>query len=1717
MKRFILSKSMLCLFLLGMVCNVALAQTVVGVLGNPTTTLTDGNYVLVAMSDKGTGPVIYDANAGEGKHYRYLAGTLLNVGDNVLSKYVWTIDETTENGVQHITVTNYDDNTKKFPADGAKNQNFTGSNVASLKTEVKTIGGTNYIALTLDNASIGYIHANKPEGQNPCLSYWNGYGDSGSCIKFTFYPVKFFVQPETGKYYKLKGDNSSKPWLTNTLKGNSIVVSANESEAAIFQKTENGLVDIATGKYIGKKGNNVSLVDEEKQITIGEYNNSNGKYSVKVQDNYMYNNNTDGIVHESGGWITDIERYWGFIEVEQVLKREIAYTIDKTTGTIYKDGTNPNQNWNNTWKSTNFPELKFACTANNMHWASNNLEIMTGSGCTYTLTAPAGCYITSYSFTFANNNHDTGNTLSITGGSSYTTSREEQTVSAEYTDDARVSTMSFSFTGTNSKGVLLTNFTVTLSTTLESEKYHATNNVETNASKLGSAIGYYSYIVGGTKSSNKEDVKAAIRATTSFEELTSISESLSLNVPEVGKKYRFGFDFGGETGILYLQSVNSQVKGLVMSADQEENSLFLVENIDGNLRLKSVSTNKYLKEDENTRGLQAEGGNITFSAGANLGQIKIKGTSFLHAVSENGNYYLDHCGNDEGHTNHNFMAFEVVDKYVFPENGKTYYIYSDTYNNGGYVNRFLYADGANLKINTVLMPEDNYKWTCTVNSDGSMIFQNGAGKYLGHKVLSDNAYNFTVANTNVHNPNAVTLYSKEAARYVVVHNNGSTFDQSTGTYNQETDAYCTDFVFIEVNSANILYVNGDSKVRTTATWNNETKVLPASWLAFKGHKIYNPTLSVTPAAAYNLEGLYHGEENVGDTYVIPSLDDNLSLTANFTPAFFSTTYGEKWVRLQNCSNNSYWATVENVDGGAGKTATLDYADEKQLWCLVGTAENFVLYNKAAGDMLALKVTAATYGNGSLATLESDTQASWKLIEQDFGFAFVPTHNTNASNLGINMYGGNGGDLKLFGTATNNTGSYWVVEAANSDPTILNVEVNKVWESSPRVAELTFTVNGKASATRILGSVEGQALYLPAGATYEVSSMTYRGYTYNGCEENNGVLTASYTANDERTLYYSRRDGHPYRIPAIATAPNGDIFAICDYRPCNQDIGYGEVDLVCRVSSDNGVTWTEEKIIADGKGDSYAEGDASKIWQVGFGDPAIVADRERNEVLVMSVCGNQTCWDGTYGEDNENPNRVARVRITHDGEKWVYGDPEEVTYSVYPKFKDEEGNVHAASLFIGAGKICQSRVVKKGDYYRLYCAVWTVTMTQRQHHNYVIYSDNFGETWNVLGELGYENSASKWGNEPKVEELPDGTVVLSSRKYNGRYFNLFTFADDTYTTGSWKGEVGSNEVEGGLSFGGNSTNGEIYKVKAVHKESGRICDLMFQSIPTGSGRDNVAIYYKEMEYNEDGTNKYTSTTFAQNWTKGIHVSTKGSCYSTMISQADGRIAFFFEEEPSDYCMVYIPYSIEELTGGAYSLYTVNSTISTYGIGTFYASEAMQIPEGVKAYVAKKEPTLDNNVGVLQMEELDGIIPANTGAVITGAEKTYSFIPSISYGTTVSTNMLYGYEANDTNPDSFSPVAVEGNSSFYILSVKNGVAGFYKKTKEFNVYNNKAYLNIPGQHQTIRLRFNNNDGTTGIIEVPTEALNMNGAIYDLSGRRVEKATKGVYIVNGKKVIF
>ena len=191
----------------------------------------------------------------------------------------------------------------------------------------------------------------------------------------------------------------------------------------------------------------------------------------------------------------------------------------------------------------------------------------------------------------------------------------------------------------------------------------------------------------------------------------------------------------------------------------------------------------------------------------------------------------------------------------------------------------------------------------------------------------------------------------------------------------------------------------------------------------------------------------------------------------------------------------------------------------------------------------------------------------------------------------------------------------------------------------------------------------------------------------------------------------------------------------------------------------------------------------------------------------------------------------------------------------------------------------------------------MTKDIRQHHNYALYSDDFGKTWHLLGSLGYDNCPSRWGNEPKCEELPDGSVLLSSRKSYGRYFNVFRYTDVAKGEGYWEGEVATDAV-GNLKWGANSTNGEPLLIGNV----------LFQSAPTGNGRTDVSVFYKVLT---DDPADYTPSKLSDGWTE-IKVSDEESAYSSMTILPDGKsIGFFYEEAPSGYSMVYVPLDLKAL--------------------------------------------------------------------------------------------------------------------------------------------------------------------------------------------------------------
>ena len=385
---------------------------------------------------------------------------------------------------------------------------------------------------------------------------------------------------------------------------------------------------------------------------------------------------------------------------------------------------------------------------------------------------------------------------------------------------------------------------------------------------------------------------------------------------------------------------------------------------------------------------------------------------------------------------------------------------------------------------------------------------------------------------------------------------------------------------------------------------------------------------------------------------------------------------------------------------------------------------------------------------------------------------------------------------------------------------------------------------------------------------------------------------------------------PYRIPALAVTKSGTLIAVSDYRHSGTDIGvtnFGRIDLHYSLSYDNGNTWTEVKSLIDGKG-----ADATDFMSVGYGDPCIVADRESDRVLMLSCAGNVSFQNGT----RHNHQNIARFYSEDGGKTW--SEPEDIAESIYSQF-DTSYYGPVRSMFVASGRIFQSRTVKVGSYYRLYCAV-LVRDRSAKHMNYVLYSDDFGGRWTVLGDIDTP-AVYNTADEPKVEELPDGSLLISSRYTGGRYYNIFTFTNATAAQGSWSKAVFSGATNGGVEAKDNSTNGEVMVVPVVRIEDNEPMHLLLQSLPLGPDRKNVGIYYKELASMDD----YIEVEFlAEDWDGVKQVTTLNSAYSTMAWQKDNRLGFLYEEETygksnyayGGYTIVYECFDIEDITDNKY---------------------------------------------------------------------------------------------------------------------------------------------------------------------------------------------------------
>ena len=173
-------------------------------------------------------------------------------------------------------------------------------------------------------------------------------------------------------------------------------------------------------------------------------------------------------------------------------------------------------------------------------------------------------------------------------------------------------------------------------------------------------------------------------------------------------------------------------------------------------------------------------------------------------------------------------------------------------------------------------------------------------------------------------------------------------------------------------------------------------------------------------------------------------------------------------------------------------------------------------------------------------------------------------------------------------------------------------------------------------------------------------------------------------------------------------------------------------------------------------------------------------------------------------------------------------------------------------------------------------------------------------------------------------------------------------------------------------------------------------------------------------------------------------------------------------------------------------------------TFYSNGMnYQAPEGTQVFKVALTGT------AIEMTEItDRIVKKGQGVVLKKtASGSITMTPTSSNSSDdYSGNSLVGTMTNITNP---------GNA--YVLNYKAATgAGFYKLSASGTIDANKAYLTYT--YSASARDFFGFDETTGISEkVIVNSEKFDGEWYDLGGRRIAQPTKGIYIINGKKIVI
>lgn len=1029
---------------------------------------------------------------------------------------------------------------------------------------------------------------------------------------------------------------------------------------------------------------------------------------------------------------------------------------------------------------------------------------------------------------------------------------------------------------------------------------------------------------------------------------------------------------------------------------------------------------------------------------------------------------------------------------AYPVAGKTYYLYA-VQNSGA--RSYLYNNGGTLTVSQgTCAGTDAYKWTVTV-SDGAYVISNVAGKKLNvstsNLVLSDEGASFNLGK-EVANEAFVSLYTN---KWWVTPSSGTTFPNNYYLSSYGTNAsYTASYVFEDVNAVKYgtapylgtFYNSGGSAI--TSGYGQKWVSKGPSAVTFKNEAGNN----------FNAANGYFFPGNNGSTYTI-----------SCQPAYRITGYtltatGQKTVTTTQTITPAAGGSATSWDAYQENTLTVSGLHVNSTTFAmsgthIGLAVSSFVFNvekvNAITDLSQLSNSKSYYITGVRGTLKYATAdatsmtydaTSADLTNENYRIAIIKSAKNNyyAYSVTTGKFIATNNTLSdtptpVFITATDNANYPWFI-SLTSDKSADNVNISG--NAAKFIAYNTFDDGNRWAI------VESADYDVPAAATAAINAFENTNVTVTYKLTYNGNVIAEKAVTQEA---------------GTAAAAPWDVPAFCSFSACNPETVTAETSEVNLTMTSN-LPFTISSSYADATWyymtirnqyyviyDPNSENKTSTSSTTAKADAVAAAEKALWAFTGDPINGfkvmNKAAGDGMYLNSNATPLRMAAADALS---LWTIGQN-----NTGFTFNNEGYYINDVSRTLGYWNDAKAPTdegstlrIEDVDYYYLamayidqyasdnavgddeYFGVRTASKSTYKSQIETAFSANHAG----LTKSVYENTIKPGCSAMIVYPESGYYRIKSSGNRKGETYITYGYCKDRTKYGLVTTPVANKMTDAGTIFKLTSTGTQgVYTLSTqglnVQDETGY--DTPFTATDAEGATftfEFVSKGFAAISHNPSGT----QTCFHEsNW--------------------DSPAAVVRWEASS----VQSHWSIEKAT----SLDIDLNEVGAASYATLFVDFPVAIPDGNESTAIY---TLSQSGDVYTCNKQTSV-PPGTGIIIRDISKASSV--------TLSIPSTYNEEVTSALTGSF--LGTTAPSNCYIFSTGDEGLGFYPYASGSALAANKAYLLTSSGIRGFALSFN--DTETGISE--TETFAKDSKLFDLQGRHIAKPQHGIYIVNGKKVLF